>query len=152
MQIAAWPAMQWPHGYDLTAAASTDFGGSSETSCRDACHDRPVGPALFSFRGPLAGTTPTRRDYRDGIVGRRDHGDFEPVVQPVLQHPAKLRLGRFRQRYSFFLRACRGLYRDRGIPELSESLATDPLAALDDADLSAAVAQHGESLPHAAYR
>jgi len=44
------------------------------------------------------------------------------------------------------------LHRARGVPELSESVAADPLAALDDADLSAAMAEHREPLSHAAAR
>src|SRR5271166_5527635 len=98
----------------------------------------------------MAGTSPARGGYRDRTVDRGDHGDFKPVVQSLLQHVAKLRLGRLRQRHSVLLRARRNLYRARGLPELSQSLAADPLAALDDADLFAPMAQHGESLSHAA--
>ena len=44
------------------------------------------------------------------------------------------------------------LYRARGLSDLPQSMAADPLAALDDANLSAAMAQCRQSLPHAASR
>ena len=70
----------------------------------------------------------------------------------LLQHAAGPQLERFRQRHPVLLRARRGLYRARGLSELSQSMAADPLAALDDADLSAAMAQYRQPLPHAASR
>ncbi len=79
-------------------------------------------------------------------------GDPQPMVQSLLQYAAGPQLDGLRQRYPVLLRARCDLYGARGLSELSQSLAADPLAALDDADLSAAVAQYRQPLPHAASR
>src|SRR5436190_19029934 len=128
------------------------FGGSLETSCCDACHDWAIGPALFSLGGPLARPAFAGGGYRRRTVDCGVHGHSEHLVQPLLQHPAKLRLGRFRQRDHLLLRPRSHLHRSRRLSDLSHTLAADPLAPLDDADLSAAMAQYREPLSHAASR
>src|SRR5262249_26539291 len=123
-----------------------------ETPIRDACDNRALGPPLLSLRGPLAGPAPARCRYRNRTVDRGVHGHSQPVVQPFLQHAARPQLGHLRQRDFVFLRAGCSLHRALGLPELSELLATDSVATMDDADLFASVAQQRHPLPHAATR
>ena len=49
-----------------------------------------------------------------------------------------------------FLRPCGRLHPPPRLSDLSQSMAADPLAALDDTDLFAAMAQHRQPLSHAA--
>ena len=56
----------------------------------------------------------------------------------------------FVYRDHLFLRPRRHLHRARGLPALSQSMAADPLAALDDRALSRRLAASGQPLPDAA--
>ena len=93
---------------------------------------------LFPFRGPLGRPHPARRGDRHRAVASSRSRSSSTMVQSLLQHPAGSQLGRLRQRRRVFLRAGGDVYRARGLPALPQSVAADPLAALDDADLSAA--------------
>ncbi len=61
-------------------------------------------------------------------------------------------MGRVRLRTRLFLHFGDDLYRARGLPTLSQSMAADPVAALDDAVLPRSLACRRQSLPHAAPR
>ena len=61
-------------------------------------------------------------------------------------------MGRVHLRDRLFLRVGSDLYRARGLPTLSQSMAADPVAALDDAALPRSLAGRRQSLPHAAAR
>ena len=74
------------------------------------------------------------------------------MVQSFLQHIAGPRLERLRQRHRVLLRACRDLHGAGRLSDLPQSVAANPLAKLDDADLSAAVAARSQSLSHATAR
>src|SRR5580704_19094296 len=74
------------------------------------------------------------------------------MVQSLLQYLAGPQFQRLRQRHPVLLRDRCDLHRARGVPELPEYVAADPLAALDDPDLSAAMAQYREPLSHAVAR
>ncbi len=123
-----------------------------ETSFVDACHDLAAVRSLFPLRGSLARPHPSRRGDRHRIVDRRHQCDPELLVQWILHRAAEPRLGRLRPLHPGVLRAGRDLHGGPGVPKLSQSLAADPLAALHDADLSAAMAQHRQPLSHAASR
>ena len=138
-----------PHCTAFLSSTSEVF---REKSGRDTGHDLAPGRSLFSLRGPLGGPAPARRGGRHPALARRHPGHSEPMVQSLLQHAAGSQFQRLRQRGVVFLRAGRDLYGAAGLPELSESVAANPLAALDDPDLSAAMAQHRQPLSHAASR
>ena len=75
----------------------------------------------------------------------------QPVEQPLLQRAAGEELGRLRpgnrRLYASWRPFCVVLV---GLPALSQPVAADPLAALDDHHISRRVAARRQSLPHAA--
>src|SRR5580704_4495601 len=117
-----------------------------------AGHDLAAVRSLLPLRGPLARTHPSCRGDRPRTVDRGDHRRAELLVQQFLQRLAEPRCERLRLEHPGVLRAGQHLHRDRGVPKLSQSLAADTLAPFHDADLSAAMAEHRQPLPHAAAR
>ena len=80
----------------------------------------------------------------------RDQRSAEPVEQPLLQCAAGEELGRLRQGNRHLLHPGHVLHRACGVPALSQSVASDPLAALDDQPLSGRMAARRQPLSHAA--
>src|ERR1700680_4326710 len=125
---------------DFALPSALDRSSFRENALRTIGPGRAAIGALLPRGGPLAGTPPAWRADRDRAVARRHPGDPERMVQSFLQHLAGSQFQRLRQRHPVLLRDRGDLHRARSVPELPEPLAADPLAALDDADLSAAMA------------
>src|SRR5450755_3768016 len=105
---------------------------------------------------------PLRRQMgRPGTSGRRDrhragerlpHGAVQPLEQRVLQRAAGEESGRLHLPDRLFLRSRHLLGRAQGLSDLPQSMAADPLAALDDRPLSRRMAARRQPLPDAAGR
>ena len=80
----------------------------------------------------------------DRACAGRDRRPAKPVEQPLLQRASGEELGRLRQRDRLLLRAGDLLHRACGLPALSQSMAADPLAALDD---HATISANGCTVP-----
>ena len=91
----------------------------------------------FRSEDRWAGRAAARRRDRDRTGDRRHQRADQPMEQPLLQRAAGPQLGRVRQRAAVLLRARRRLHRARGLSALSQPVAPDPLAALDDQPISA---------------
>ena len=92
-----------------------------------------IASPLFPVGGPLARPHAAGGGDRHRAVDRRHHRAAQPVERALLQCAAGSQLERLRLRARLFLRARRDLHRARGLSALSEPVAADPLAALDDA-------------------
>ena len=84
------------------------------------------------------------RRGRDRAVAGRASRAAQPMERPLLQRAAGPQLGRFVSELMFFCVLAGSLHRARRLSALSQSVAADPLAALDD---RAAISTTGSTAP-----
>jgi hypothetical protein len=109
--------------------------------CFDARHHLPACPPVFLFRGPLGRAHSPRCRHHHRAVDRGDQRGAQSMEQPLLQRAARAQLGQFRLGAVVLLCPGGDLHRDRGLSTLSQSMAADPVAALDDAAISRSLAR-----------
>src|SRR6266851_4653909 len=92
--------------------------------------------SLFSLRGQMARPRAARRGDRDRTLAGCDRCPGEPMAESLLQCASGQELGQLRPRDRHLLHSGELLHRARGLPALSPTVASDPLAALADLALS----------------
>src|SRR5260370_36611511 len=91
--------------------------------------------SILSFRGQMAWPVPAGGGDRDRAFAGFDQRAAERVEQPFLQCATGEELGRLRQGNRRLLPFGDVLHRAVGLPALSQSMAAEPLADLDDPPL-----------------
>ena len=132
--------------------------GRDLAACRALFPRRPDGrgqprPARpFPAAREVGGARPAGGGHRHRAGHRRHHGGAERLERPLLRRAAEPQLGQFRLRARLLLRAGGDVHPARRLPDLSEPVAADPLAAVDDRAAARRMAGRGQPLPHAAAR
>src|SRR5712691_1239455 len=98
----------------------------------DARHHLAACSSVFLFRGPLGWPRSIGHGHRHRALGRGHQRHAQSVVQPLLQRAAGAQLGQLRFGAVVLLCPGRGLRRAGGVSTLPQSMAADPVAALDD--------------------
>ncbi len=116
----------------------------------DARHRMEDRCTVFPFRGQMGRPRAARGGDRDRTLAGRNRCSVQPVAEPLLQCAAGEELGQFRQGNGYLYSP--GVLRHRAcsLPALSQSMAANPLAALDDHQISRRMAARRQPLPHAA--
>src|SRR6185437_13483489 len=111
-----------------------------ERTIRNPGDDLATVDPVFPLGGPLARPHLAGGGDCDRARDRRDQCPAQSVEQRVLQRAAGPQLGRVRLSARLFLCLGGDLHRPRGLSALSQPVAPDPLAQLDDEVLSGSLA------------